>query len=278
MTFDDHEVDNNWAGEIPQDRVGPNATRESFLARRAAAFQAYYEHMPLRRSQYPSGPDILIYRRSAYGDLAEFSVLDTRQYRDDQSGARRLDPGRQMTGPAQEQFVLDGLAASQARWKVIAQQVFFGQRDLAAGAARSFSTDAWDGYVAARQRIMGFIEERGITEPVVLTGDVHKHYAADLKANFDDPASPTLGSEFVATSISTGGNGQEISPGGTAVLADNPHIVFTNEQRGYLRCRLTPERWETDFRIVPFVTTPGAPVSTRATYAVEAGSPGVHLA
>jgi len=278
VTFDDHEVDNNWAGEIPQDRVGPNATRESFLARRAAAFQAYYEHLPLRRSAIPQGPDILVYRRLTYGDLAEFSVLDTRQYRDDQDTARRLEPGRQMTGPAQEQFVLDGLARSRARWNILAQQVFFAERDFTLGAPESFSSDAWDGYVTARDRILGFVAERNVANPVVLTGDVHKHYAADLKADFEDDNSATIGTEFVATSISTGGDGQDISTGGQTVLAENPHIRFTNEQRGYLRCRLDQATWETDFRVLPFVRTPGAPISTRATYVTEAGNPGVQPA
>jgi len=278
VTFDDHEVDNNWAGEIPQDRVGPNATRESFLARRAAAFQAYYEHLPLRRSAIPQGPDILVYRRLTYGDLAEFSVLDTRQYRDDQDTARRLEPGRQMTGPAQEQFVLDGLARSGARWNILAQQVFFAERDFTLGAPESFSSDAWDGYVTARDRILDFVVERDVANPVVLTGDVHKHYAADLKADFEDDSSANIGTEFVASSISTGGDGQDISTGGQTVLAENPHIRFTNEQRGYLRCRLDQATWETDFRVLPFVRTPGAPISTRATYVTEAGNPGVQPA
>jgi len=275
VTFDDHEVDNNWAGEIPQDRNGVNATRESFLARRAVAFQAYYEHLPLRKSAIPQGSDMLVYRRLTYGDLAEFGVLDTRQYRDDQDAALRLQAGRQMTGPAQEQFVLDGLANSRARWNVLAQQVFFAQRDFEPGPAERFSSDAWDGYVAARDRILGFVQDRAIANPVVLTGDVHKHYAAELKANFADPESQTIGSEFVATSISTGGDGQDISAGGTTVLAENPHIRFTNEQRGYLRCILDQQQWRTDFRVVPFVSQPGAPVSTRASYVVEAGRPGL---
>jgi alkaline phosphatase D len=158
---------------------------------------------------------------------------------------------------------------------VLAQQVFFAQRDFEPGPAERFSSDAWDGYVAARDRILGFVQDRAIANPVVLTGDVHKHYAAELKANFADPESQTIGSEFVATSISTGGDGQDISAGGTTVLAENPHIRFTNEQRGYLRCILDQQQWRTDFRVVPFVSQPGAPVSTRASYVVEAGRPGL---
>jgi alkaline phosphatase D len=274
VTFDDHEVDNNWARD---DQDPDAASREAFLARRAAAFQAYYEHLPLRRSMMPRGPDLLIYRRLTFGDLAEFSVLDTRQYRDDQLPAgspQRTDPQRTITGPEQERFVLDGLGRSQARWNVLAQQVFFAQRDFAEGPAESYSVDAWDGYTAARDRILDFVEERQVANPVVLTGDVHKHYAANLKADFDDPDSATVGTEFVCTSISTGGDGEDMSAFDRVVEAENEHILFTNRQRGYVRCSLDRERWQADFRVLPFVTRPGAPVTTRASFVVENGRPG----
>ena len=106
IAWDDHEVENNYANEIPESGQSPTA----FLQRRASAYQAYYENMPLRRRSVPEGPDMLLYRRLAYGDLAEFSVLDTRQYRDDQAAgdgtdppnAEQQDPGRTLTGEEQE--------------------------------------------------------------------------------------------------------------------------------------------------------------------------------
>jgi alkaline phosphatase D len=279
VTWDDHEVDNNWADEIPED----GQPRDAFLRRRAIAFQAYWEHMPLRRALRPRGIDLPLYRRVRFGDLAEFNLLDTRQYRSDQAcgdGGRidceeRLDPARTITGEAQERWLLDGLGASRATWNVLAQQVFFAQRDSNTGEPQSFSMDAWDGYVASRDKILGFIEERAVANPVVLTGDVHNNWAADLKADFNDPDSATLGSEFVGTSITSGGDGQDTTPGNEAVVAHNPHIKFFNGQRGYVRCALNRETWRSDYQVVPYVKRPGAPISTRRSFVIEAGNPGL---
>ena len=283
VTFDDHEVDNNWAGGVPENTAGPNATRESFLARRAAAFQAYYEHMPLRAGARPVGPDMLAYRRLTFGRMAEFSALDTRQYRSDQAcgdGSRagcaaRLDPSRTMTGPQQERWLLRGLEGSRARWNVIAQQVFMAQRDIDPGPPQRFSMDAWDGYVAGRDRILAHLQSRAVANPIVLTGDVHRSWVADLKVDFDD-SSAIVGSEFVGSSISSTGDGSAENQ--DAVIAANPHLKFFEDQRGYMRCRLDAERWRTDVRIVPYVSRPGAPVSTSASFVVRSGVPGVHAA
>lgn len=282
VTWDDHEVDNNWADEVPE---ADGQTREAFLARRAAALQAYWENMPLRRSAFPVGIDLPLHRRLAWGSLAAFHVLDTRQYRSDQAcgdGSRidcveRLDPSRTLTGAEQERWLLDGLTGSTARWNVLAQQVVFAQRDFEAGPVQRFSMDAWDGYRASRDRVMAGIVARGPHElnPVVLTGDVHVNYAAELRQNFDDPASPTTGVEFVGTSITSGGNGSDTTTGGQTVLRENPHFKFFNAQRGYVRCTVTDREWRADYRVLPYVTSPGAPASTRASFVTEAGRPGL---
>jgi alkaline phosphatase D len=285
VTWDDHEVENNYADEVPE-AGSQTPTTETFLRRRAAAYQAYYEHMPLRRSSVPSGPDMRLYRRLTYGNLAEFNVLDTRQYRDDQAAGDgtdppnpgSLDPNRTLTGDAQEKWLLNGLAASGATWNVLAQQVFFAQRDFDTGDGQRFSMDAWDGYVGSRDHISNFIQESDIRNPVVLTGDVHNNWACDLKSNYDDQSSETLGVELVGTSITSGGDGADTSTGQEAVVAENPHIKFFNGQRGYVRCRLTPEEWRADYRVLPFVKQPGAPIYTRASFAVEAGNPGLQPA
>ncbi len=277
VTWDDHEVDNNWADEVPED----GQPDEAFLRRRASAFQAFYEHMPLRRGAQPSGIDLRLYRRLAFGDLASFNVLDTRQYRSDQACGdgtdvgceERLDPARTLTGDEQERWLLEGLGASRATWNVLAQQVFFAQRDFNADDTQRFSMDAWDGYKPNRDRILRFVQERNVANPIVLTGDVHNNWASDIKADFDDPASRTLGSEFVGTSITSGGNGSD-SPN-QAVLDENAHIKFNNAQRGYVRCALDRATWRTDYRVVPYVKRPGAPVQTRASFVVEAGDPGL---
>jgi alkaline phosphatase D len=269
VVFDDHEIDNNWADEVPQD---PQVqSHEAFLARRAAAFQAYYEHMPLRRSSIPNGIDIQVYRRLTFGDLLDIHLLDTRQYRSDQNQALRLDPTRTILGEDQEHWLLANLAGPTARWNALAQQVFFSQRDFTSGDADSFSDDAWDNYVADRDGLRDHIAAVGTSNPVVLTGDVHANYMCDIKANFEDPASATVGTEIVGTSITTGGNGVDSNAGDLVQLAENPHIKFINRNRGYVLNVVTPSAWRADFQIVPFVTTPGAPVSTRASFVIEDG-------
>jgi alkaline phosphatase D len=157
---------------------------------------------------------------------------------------------------------------------VLAQQVFLAQRDLAEGPEHRFSTDAWDGYVAARDRLLRFLGQRQPANPIVLTGDVHNNWVADLKENFDDPGSRTIGTEFIGTSISSGGDGADTTPGGTRVLAENPHIKFFNGQRGYVRCILTPGSWRSDYRVVPVVSRPNGSITTRASFLVENGRPG----
>jgi alkaline phosphatase D len=278
VTWDDHEVDNNYANDIDQDGSPP----EVFLARRAQAYQAYYEHMPLRRSTLPRGPKMQLYRRLRYGDLAEFSVLDTRQYRNDQpcgDGSKppcpaALDPRATILGAEQERWLRDSLAQSRARWNVIAQQVMIAPFDSGPGPEQRFSMDKWSGYVAARNRLLGFLGERRPSNPVVITGDIHSNWVADLKADFDRPNSAVVGTEFVGTSISSGGDGIDMRPETERQMAENPHIKFFNGQRGYVRCNLTPGRWQTDYRILAAVSQPGAPISTRASFVVENGKPG----
>ncbi|WP_241683087.1 alkaline phosphatase [Actinomadura sp. J1-007] len=204
VVFDDHEVENNWAGWVPEagsDTPDPAA----FRARRAAAFQAYYENMPLRRRSIPNGPDIQVYRRLRWGKLANFHMLDTRQFRDDQACGdgnkvcpEANDPKRTITGAEQEKWLIDGFRRSEARWDVIGQQVFFAQRDSDAGPLKKTSQDAWDGYVASRGRITKGWMDAGVRNPVVLTGDVHAHWASDLKADYDDPTSKTVGRNWCA--------------------------------------------------------------------------------
>jgi alkaline phosphatase D len=278
-TFDDHELENNYAGAVPENP----AEAAGFLARRAAAYQAYWEHLPLRRAQRPQGPDMRLFRRSTHGDLVEFQVLDTRQFRTDQPcgdglTARcpaALDPAATMTGPEQERWLLDGLDRSRARWNVIAQQVMFGRIDFLAGPGSVFNMDQWDGYVAARNRILGFLHHRRPSNPVVLSGDIHSSWADDLKADFDDPGSATVGSELVGTSISSSFSPAFIPPI-LAALPENPHIkFFDGAHRGYVRCDVSRSTWRADFRGASSVTEADAPVSTLASFEIENGTPGL---
>ncbi|MFC0270386.1 alkaline phosphatase D family protein [Metabacillus herbersteinensis] len=278
VTLDDHEVDNNWAGDLPQD---PNKqSKEDFLKRRAVAFQAYYEHMPLRRSSYPNSSSMQIYRRTTYGNLVDFNLLDTRQYRDDQADGdgwgpptpESMDPSRTILGEKQENWLLDGLVASSTKWKVLAQQVFFARRDYGFGPdAERYGMDSWDGYPAARQRIVDHISENNISNTVVLTGDVHSSWANEVKTNFDDSNSKNVAVEFVGTSITSGGDGSDQRDDTAQILQENPHIKFFSNQRGYVRCKLTQQKWQTDYMVVPFVSKPGAPIETRTSFIVEDG-------
>ncbi|MFC5651128.1 alkaline phosphatase D family protein [Paenibacillus solisilvae] len=279
VTPDDHEVENNYAGLIPE----ANQPVEPFLARRAAAYQAYYEHMPLRSSSLPNGFTIQLYRHFNYGDLANINVLDTRQFRDDQASGDGSKPptpestsvDRSIMGEEQEQWLLSGLNQSQAQWNIIAQQVFFCKRDSRIGEGEQYSMDAWDGYSANRDRILNFAKQKGLSNLVVLTGDVHANWASDIKADFNNPDSETLGAEFVGTSIATTGDGVDITDVQKAIITENPHIKFYNGQRGYVRCTATHDSMQADYRVVPYVTRPGAPITTRASFLMEKGKPGL---
>ncbi|WP_433555836.1 alkaline phosphatase D family protein [Pseudonocardia xinjiangensis] len=271
VTFDDHEVANNWAG----DDADPDVPVSEFLARRAAAFQAYYEHMPLRRAQRPVGPDVQIYRRLTFGDLIDLYVLDTRSYRSDQvPQAQRYDPSRTILGDVQESWLSQALAGPTARWNVLAQQVFFSQRDFTAGPDQGFNDDSWDDYAVARDRLRDHLATVGTSNPIVLSGDVHMNYVCDIKADFNDPDSRTVATELVGTSISSEGDGKANPVGDAKQMAENPHIKFINRDRGYVRSVVTPTEWTADFRTVDYVSRPGAPVGTRASFVIEDGRPG----
>jgi alkaline phosphatase D len=272
VVLDDHELDNNWADEVPEDPLAQQ--REMFLRRRAAAFHAYYEHMPLRRASVPRAVEMQLYRRVTFGDLLDVHVLDTRQYRSHQNQHLRLDRTRTILGDRQKRWLLTNLARPSARWNALAQQVFFCQRDFAVGPASRFSDDAWDNYVTERDALRDHIADVATPNTVILTGDVHTNYVCDVKTDFDDPASPTVATELVGTSISTDGDGVDTSPGDAALLAENPHIKFINRQRGYVRNIVTPDTWIADFRVLDYVTDPGSPIATRASFAIDNGRPG----
>lgn len=284
VTMDDHEVENNWADEIPEGNT-PTPTRNEFVVRRANAFRAWWEHMPVRLSQQPIGPDLQLYRRFQYGDLVRFNLLDTRQYRDDQAAGDgsdppnpgSLDPNRTITGAEQERWLLDGFAERSARWEVLAHQTAIAQLDTRAGAEVIVPMDTWDGYVASRQRVLGGAAERGVRNLVSIAGDLHRSVVSELKADYADPAAPVVGTEFVGTSISSGRDGMDNDEGGLTILAENPHVKFSNFQRGYVTVDVTPDQWVADYRVVDLVTVPDGTVSTRTRLAVADGEPTIHV-
>lgn len=265
--WDDHEVDNNYADDVPEKL----SETTGFLDRRAAAYRAYYENMPLRRTSVPRGPDLQLFRRVGWGSLATFHMLDTRQYRSDQACGdgykdcpEAADPARSLPGHAQERWLLDGFRRSRARWDLLGQQVFFGRRDNDPGAATTVSMDSWDGYPASRERVTRGWVDAGVRNPVVLTGDVHAHWASDLYLEGDDGR--VVGSELVTSSITSGGDGYDEADGTHPWAAWNPNLRFWTNLRGYVSTTITRDELTARFRCVPVVTTPGAEAFTRATF------------
>lgn len=281
VTWDDHEVDNNYAG-----LAGENGfeSDEQMQIRRAAAYQAWWEHQPVRVPRARSWADLTIRRALPWGALAHLWVLDTRQYRSDQACGDRNqtvpcgdwgDPSRTMLGDAQERWLVDGLAASPARWQVLAQQVMMAPFDGDPGAEVVTSMDQWSGYPIARDRLLSQIAAAAPGRTVVITGDIHSNWVNDLHARFDRPDSPVIATEFVGTSITSGGDGQEQPERVTQALSGNPHLHWQNSRRGYVRCRVTPQDWVTEYRTLDYVTRPNAPLATPTRWRCEAGRPGV---
>jgi alkaline phosphatase D len=279
VTWDDHEVENDYAGLAPEGGV-PNP---AFTARRAASYQAFYEHIPLRAEAAPRNGSVRLHRRVDWGDLARFNVVDERQYRTDQPCgdgefprcAASLDPAVTMLGREQERWLERGLEHSGARWNVIAQQVMMGQLDHDRGNPPIYWHDAWDGYPVARQRIIDHLAEARIRNPLLITGDWHSTFVNDIKKDFSNPGSRTVATEFVGTSIASNGDFPVYGPYYGPMIPANPHIrFFDGDRRGYVRCSVDRDEWRTDLRMVTTVSRSDAPVHTFASFAVEDGRPG----
>jgi alkaline phosphatase D len=278
VTWDDHEFDNNCAGDISEEEgVDPVV----FLRRRAASYKAYFEHMPLRRSALPKGPDMLIYRGIAFGSLAQFFVLDTRQYRSDQpcgdgkkpQCAEALSVDQTLMGLEQRDWLFRGLDQSKAKWNALAQQVMIARVDRLAGEAVGYSMDQWPGYEMERRALLKHLHDHKISNPVAFAGDIHSNWANELIADFDDLDSKSVATEFVGTSISSGGDGAAQPKGHAELLAENPFVKFQSAERGYVTCEVTAQAWRTDFKTVEYVSRPGAPLNVRASFVVESGRP-----
>ncbi|MEK6243911.1 MAG: alkaline phosphatase D family protein [Pseudomonadota bacterium] len=284
VTWDDHEVDNDYANDRQED----GTPTEEFLLRRAAAYQAYYEHMPLPASMRPRGPAMQITTALGWGTLANFYLLDGRQYRSPQvcprkaGGGNEVDPrecielrnpSRTMLGAAQEAWLDRQFASSRASWNILAQPVLMGQRKGKSGEKQLIWTDSWDGYPAARKRVLESVVTRKLVNPVVISGDVHMHFVADLKLDFDDEQSPVVASEFVGTSItSSPGSWQRNMP---AILAENPHIKYgSGNHRGYVRASIAGGRFHAELVGLETVKKPESRAEVLARFVVENGKAG----
>ncbi|AZE93909.1 Alkaline phosphatase D [Pseudomonas orientalis] len=286
-TWDDHEVQNDYANRWSQD---PKIPVTQFLQQRAAAYQAFYEHMPLRASSRPQGPDMRIYRRLDYGQLVRFHVLDGRQYRSEQpciaaNGSHQghivttpcsdlRDPARTMLGWQQEAWLDQSFAQSRAQWNVIAQDLLVApllQRDLTSHKLGRW-TDGWDGYMANRKRMLASIQRNRVSNPVFWGGDIHSFWTTDLHADANDPDSPVVATEFVGSSVTSDGPPYEAF---TNILPLNPHVkFFDSRQRGYVSVELDAQKMLTHFRVISDPRDPAATVSTLQSFVVEPGGAG----
>jgi alkaline phosphatase D len=273
-TYDDHEVQNNWAGVNDEHGTPPDA----FVLRRRMALQAWYEHMPVRRSTLLDNGDADFRRRIDYGNLVRAHFPNTRLFRTDQPCDDGFKPacagmtaaGAQMINAAQERWLEEGLSGSSQRWQLIAQQVMMAPLDRrAAGDAEAiYNMDSWAGYPEQRERIFAMFGRHPGGNLIVVTGDEHQNYAIDLQSR-----QRTVASEFVATSITSGGDGNEVRAGNDRLLADNPHLHWTNDRRGYVVCDVTPHAWTSYYRVLDGVTQKGPPIRIAKSWAVENGRP-----
>ncbi|WP_303982995.1 alkaline phosphatase D family protein [Dongia mobilis] len=282
VTWDDHEVENDYAGAWSETLIDPDI----FLQRRQAAYQAFYEHMPVRTR--PGTMGLRIHDSVMIGDLARISLLDGRQYRSrgacygapDRGGGHLvdsitcpelIDPARSMLGFAQEKWLQGKLATSPARWNLLAQNVIMAQlgTEQADGTLTAW-TDAWDGYPAARTRLLQQLA--GTRNPVVFGGDIHSFWNNDLKLDFRADRAPVIATEFITSSITSDGPPQDNLDG---KRADHGHIHFAeSRQRGYASVTIEAGRLTTDFRAVSDVTNRAATISTLKSFVIEDGVPG----
>lgn len=278
VVWDDHEVENDYGGA--HDRA--DSDQAWFLRRRAAAYQAYYEHMPLRRRSIPVGPDMLLHRTLDWGRLAQIQLLDTRQHRpqrtcDQLSDGKmipdcpeRWDPSRSLLGHSQEQWLMTALGRTRARWNILAQQYAMGELRRP-GAEPKFSNDGWDGYPQTRERILRRWADAKVSNPLVLGGDIHTFLAGELKLG-----DRVVAGEFVGGSISSLGGEAAVR---AAVMAANPHIRLMNPvHRGYGLVELTPQHAEVTFRAVRSALVPTSEAFDLARFVVEDGAPGLKAA
>ena len=279
VVFDDHEVQDNYAGLTDKHLTPP----ELFAFRRAAAYQAWYEHTPVRAASIPRGPDVQLYRRARYGDLVDMHFLDTRQFRTDQpcdDGDKPYcpgidDPKAQMMGLPEEAWLAKGLRGG-ARWNGVAQQVMMMPVNRREGDEKEprYNVDSWAGYNVPRERVLESM--KGLGNVVVLTGDEHQNWVGELRQK--NGQGDAVAVEFVVTSIASDGDGSDTRPRMDDVMAENAFLKLYNYQRGYALCEVTPDTWQTQLRVLDKVTVRDMPIKTRATITVPHGRPELHIA
>lgn len=285
VTVDDHEVENDWAADVSQHRD------PQFVQRKAAGLQAFFEHMPLPLSSLRLGAALDLYRTWDVGRLARINLLDTRQFRDPQpcprpgmSGANtvsddncpsRTGASRTLLGKTQAGWLDSRLAGSQAQWNILAQPTLFSPLHQLRDGASHHYTETWDGYPGARQDVIRALVRRRVKNPLIVGGDVHCTYAANVHERPECPESPVIATEFTGTSLTSAGFPQATVD---ALVSANAHIRFGNSNHhGYLLFDVGRHEAVVRLRAVTSVKEQASDVSTRMALAVEAGRPGVVL-
>ncbi len=288
VTWDDHEVDNDYQALESEDWQEPAA----FVKRRAAAYQAYYEHMPLRRIAVPRADEMRLYQRSMFGDLVGVMMIDNRQYRSPAACRSKAKGGgqvvsadcdelfeneRTMLGAGQERWLTGGFARSKATWNIIGNGEMFSRlRQKTPTGEEGWWTDDWNGFPSARERVIGALTRSKMPNPIFVTGDIHSFWVNDIKEDFRNPASASVGTELVASSITSAGIPYEQF---AAMLPDNPHVkFFESRKRGYLMCEAARKTMTTDLRVVDNVRDPKSGSGSAGRFVIEAGRPGAVVA
>lgn len=279
-SFDDHEVVNNWVGDIDQ----ASTPADYFRLRRAAAMQAWYEFMPVRRDAFPrdglSGP----WRQFRFGRLLDARLLNTRNFRTDQPCDDRFgswcegvnNPAAEVLGKAQEDWLVAGLSGKPARWNALLQQIMMMDLDRARSEERGINTDSWAGYAVPRDRLLQRLSP--VSNLVVLTGDEHQHHAGEVRPTGAPPESRPSAIEFVTTSISSGSDGPGVRKEHAEVLRRNPGLKYVRDERGYSLMTITPDGWQAEMKVVDTIRKPGGRLSTHAGFRIPAGTPRIESA
>lgn len=280
--WDDHEVVNDYRADHPPQGY----SKEQFAVRRRAAYQAYYEHMPIRRRAQPVNGAVQLYQRSIFGDLLQFDLLDTRQYRSDhpcrdEDGAAdswidcdASNPARTMLGSDQEKWLRRGLGVANSRWSMIVQTTQMTPYIRRVDGNLKYSSDRWDAYPAARERLFNLIKEKNLRNPVVLGGDVHAFFGTGLKGGEHENV---LATELVCGAISSGGGGDERYKDETSFYnARNEPYYFENRGNGYLLCTVTHQSITAQIRQVDTVLDPASFSHTLKTLTIEDAAFGVN--
>ena len=283
LMWDDHEVVNDYANDQDRHYTEP----QQMLKRRAAAYQAYFEHQPVLLGPDADNPaNMRLHEQLSWGKLADLWTLDCRQYRSAQAcrdpvrgGGRMVvqceelnDPSRTMLGSAQERWLTDSLSQSTRQWKLLAQATQISSTSVPAPVGRSYWNEAWDGYPQARKRLLQTVVDAKLQNVVTLGGDVHCNVAANLRLEPNNPQSPIVASEFVTTSITSRGLGDK--PAAVIRESNADLLHYRSDERGYSLITITPSELRCDFRTTKFPAGSEAGLKTQASYVVKSGKAG----